>query len=145
MRLLTQINYLTGIGLNITNMKISLSEHNTHENRSIRLFISGPRIVLSNEDNAERVMGLIRLVLIIAAIWLVWRLIKQILLTNNPANPDEKPSGSKAAQGNEKVEAMVQCQQCGVHLPQSEALVTQNQHFCSDDHRRQWQINHDEK
>ncbi|MDB5865002.1 MAG: hypothetical protein JWO70_2808 [Betaproteobacteria bacterium] len=41
---------------------------------------------------------------------------------------DEPPKGA---------EDMVRCAQCGVHLPRSESLTTNNQAFyCSADHRR---------
>jgi uncharacterized protein len=31
---------------------------------------------------------------------------------------------------------MVDCSQCGVHLPVSEALEAKGRYFCSDEHRR---------
>jgi len=33
-------------------------------------------------------------------------------------------------------ERMVDCSQCGVHLPVSEAVEAQGRYFCSDEHRR---------
>ena len=33
-------------------------------------------------------------------------------------------------------EDMVRCRVCGVHMPRSEALLSQGQTYCSDDHRR---------
>ncbi|HSF46839.1 MAG TPA: PP0621 family protein [Burkholderiales bacterium] len=33
-------------------------------------------------------------------------------------------------------EDMVQCRQCGVHLPKSESIVTRGQFFCSEAHRQ---------
>jgi uncharacterized protein len=33
-------------------------------------------------------------------------------------------------------EDMVQCAQCGVHLPRSESITTQGRFFCSADHQR---------
>jgi uncharacterized protein len=33
-------------------------------------------------------------------------------------------------------ERMVDCSQCGVHLPVSEAIAAQGRYFCSDEHRR---------
>lgn len=35
-------------------------------------------------------------------------------------------------------EQMLICAQCGVHLPESEALVTGGQTFCCDQHRELW-------
>ncbi len=33
-------------------------------------------------------------------------------------------------------ERMVACRQCGVHLPVSESVEADGNHFCSDEHRR---------
>ena len=33
-------------------------------------------------------------------------------------------------------EDMVQCAQCGVHLPRSESITTQGSFFCSAEHQR---------
>ena len=33
-------------------------------------------------------------------------------------------------------ERMVDCGQCGVHLPLSEAIRSQGRYFCSEEHRR---------
>jgi uncharacterized protein len=33
-------------------------------------------------------------------------------------------------------ETMVQCAQCGLHLPRSESVAARNLHFCSLDHER---------
>jgi uncharacterized protein len=33
-------------------------------------------------------------------------------------------------------EDMVQCTQCGVHLPRSESITTQGSFFCSAEHQR---------
>ena len=33
-------------------------------------------------------------------------------------------------------ERMVDCSQCGVHLPVSEAVEARGRYFCSDEHRR---------
>jgi uncharacterized protein len=33
-------------------------------------------------------------------------------------------------------ENMVQCEQCGVHLPRSESFTTQGRFFCSADHQQ---------
>jgi len=34
-------------------------------------------------------------------------------------------------------EDMVQCAQCGVHLPRSESLLTRGHYYCSPEHQRQ--------
>ncbi len=35
-------------------------------------------------------------------------------------------------------ERMVPCSQCGINLPESEALAAGARYFCSDEHRRQF-------
>jgi len=42
------------------------------------------------------------------------------------------PPGPRTDDG----ERMVDCSQCGVHLPVSEAVEAQGRYFCSDEHRR---------
>jgi uncharacterized protein len=37
--------------------------------------------------------------------------------------------------GDRPVESMVACEGCGVHLPRSEALVSQGRFYCSEEHR----------
>ena len=34
-------------------------------------------------------------------------------------------------------EDMVRCEQCGVHLPRSESLLTRGHYYCSPEHQRQ--------
>jgi uncharacterized protein len=43
-----------------------------------------------------------------------------------------RKDAGRAAEG----ERMVDCGQCGVHLPLSEALQSQGRYFCSEEHRR---------
>jgi len=35
-----------------------------------------------------------------------------------------------------KSEDMVQCAECGVHLPRGESITTQGRYFCSSEHHR---------
>lgn len=44
--------------------------------------------------------------------------------------------GRDAAPPPRPAEKMVSCARCGVHLPESEALVADGRHYCSDEHRR---------
>ena len=39
-------------------------------------------------------------------------------------------------------ENMVQCAQCGVHLPRSESITTQGSFYCSAEHQRAHQAEH---
>ncbi|TNC96790.1 MAG: hypothetical protein FD121_1031 [Gallionellaceae bacterium] len=36
-------------------------------------------------------------------------------------------------------EDMVRCAQCGVHLPKSEATLSDGKHFCGEAHRREYE------
>jgi uncharacterized protein len=70
-------------------------------------------------------MGLLRLLfwvaLIVAALWL-WRRVTR------------KPAAGNAQQRTVK---MVRCAQCGVHLPQGQALKEQDRWYCSRSHLEQ--------
>jgi uncharacterized protein len=50
---------------------------------------------------------------------------------------DAPPAG--AADG----EKMVQCAQCGVHLPRSESLLVKGRTFCSADHQQRHETGRD--
>ncbi|MCC1496548.1 PP0621 family protein [Alcanivorax sp. 1008] len=80
-------------------------------------------------------MGLIRLLLVAALIWLVWRVVRQTLLgaTREGAAPqDQTPQSQK----------MVRCDWCQVHTPEAQTVRLEERHFCSEDHRQQWLEKH---
>lgn len=57
-----------------------------------------------------------------AGLWLLWRQF------GRPRVPPEERQ--------KKSESMVQCAQCGLHLPHSEALLGKGGVFCDEHHRR---------
>jgi uncharacterized protein len=61
------------------------------------------------------------LALLALVVYLVWRGVR--------ARPGP-PGGSSGG------ERMVDCSQCGVHLPVSDAVVEGGRYFCSEEHRR---------
>ena len=69
---------------------------------------------------------LIRLVLILFALWLIIRYIKRALDTPSPRAPTPDTP--------EQVSAMLKCKQCGVYIPQSEATRRGGNVYCSRDH-----------
>lgn len=71
-------------------------------------------------------MNLIRLLVIVAIVWLAFVLFKRWLAGKNQprSGPDGKPQ-----------ERMVKCAYCGVHVPESQALRRGEQTFCSPEHR----------
>ncbi|MDX1804906.1 MAG: PP0621 family protein [Alcanivorax sp.] len=82
-------------------------------------------------------MGFIRLLIIGLLLYLAWRVVKQ-LLPGAPSSTSQNPSHSDDAP-----EQMVKCMQCGVHVPASEAFSYRGQHFCSQEHQRQYLEHHD--
>ncbi|MDF1629010.1 MAG: PP0621 family protein [Alcanivoracaceae bacterium] len=80
-------------------------------------------------------MGLIRLLLVAALIWLVWRVLRQTLL----GAPRE---GGKTHNQPPQSQKMVRCDWCQVHTPESQTVRLQEHHFCSEDHRQQWLEKH---
>lgn len=81
-------------------------------------------------------MGLIRLIIIIALAWLVWRMVKTALTANSKrATPRDTTS---------RTEKMVRCAECGVHTPQSEAFFHKHLSFCSPEHQQAYLENHRE-
>ncbi|PHR67097.1 PP0621 family protein [Alcanivorax sp.] len=75
-------------------------------------------------------MGLIRLIIIAALIYLAWRVIKRLLAQARPTDS-----------GNPQI--MVKCAQCGVHVPTPEAFSHNGLHFCTQEHQRQYLEHHD--
>lgn len=69
---------------------------------------------------------LLLFVLILIAIYLVRRSLR-------PSTPTPRDT---AAAGAGKVERMVACAQCGLHVPEGEALEADGQHFCCEAHQR---------
>ncbi|MDR5814502.1 MULTISPECIES: PP0621 family protein [unclassified Caballeronia] len=45
-------------------------------------------------------------------------------------------SGASAAQPPQLADPLIQCAQCGVHTPRSEAIVVAGERFCCTDHAR---------
>lgn len=72
-------------------------------------------------------MNLVRLILIAVAVWLVIHTLRRIMQHFTPP----KATSTKSAKN------MVRCVQCGLHLPESEAITYQGKHFCCEEHRRQ--------
>lgn len=71
-------------------------------------------------------MNLIRLLVIAAVIWLAFILFKRWLAGKTPPRPSS---------GDHPQERMVKCAYCGVHVPESQALRSGDQTFCSPEHR----------
>jgi uncharacterized protein len=63
-------------------------------------------------------------------LFVVLALVVYAVFKGAAASKRRRPPNSKAP------ERMVTCAQCGVHLPESEALEDSGRFFCSEDHRR---------
>lgn len=74
-------------------------------------------------------MNLIRLVLVVLAVWIVIVLIRNARRSKQVN--DRRPS--------EKVENMVSCAHCGVHLPEKDAIRDGERFFCCKEHRNDFQ------
>ncbi|ASK35065.1 PP0621 family protein [Alloalcanivorax mobilis] len=82
-------------------------------------------------------MGLIRLLVFAALIYLIWRLAKRLLPARHgdarrPAEPDKATA-----------QRMLKCQQCGVHVPEHEAFQHNGLSFCCQSHQRQYLEHHE--
>lgn len=79
-------------------------------------------------------MGLIRLLLVILLIWVAWRLLRGVI-TGSGNSPQNSNPGSNPTR-------MVKCSQCGVHLPEQEAIQRDEHFFCGRPHLEAWQDAH---
>lgn len=82
-------------------------------------------------------MGLIRLLIIAALIYLAWRVVKNLLSQASGRDDSSPDSNSQDAQ------AMLKCAQCGVHVPAPEAFTHNGRHFCCQEHQRLYLEHHD--
>lgn len=69
---------------------------------------------------------LIKLILLALGVWVVYRLLKSY---GRSVSQDQSP---RAENGGD----MVRCAHCGVHLPRSEAIVSREEFFCTNEHRQ---------
>ena len=70
---------------------------------------------------------IIRLLVFVLVFWAGWRLWQYWQGFQNQRVEDQ--------QGGNGHESMVKCEQCGVHLPASEAIKSGKLHFCCIEHR----------
>ncbi|WP_303759516.1 PP0621 family protein [Alcanivorax jadensis] len=82
-------------------------------------------------------MGLIRLLIIAALIYLAWRVVKNLL---SQASGRDNSSPDRSSQD---TQAMLKCAQCGVHVPAPEAFTHNGHHFCCQEHQRLYLEHHD--
>lgn len=82
-------------------------------------------------------MGLIRLIIIIALVYVAWRLVKATLAQGRRTGPSATPDKDR-----ERMERMLPCARCGVHVPESEALLHDDKAFCSQQHQREYLEDH---
>ncbi len=75
-------------------------------------------------------MGL-RLLFFILALFIIWQIARHLIASRNQS---EKLNSKK--QKTVKSDKMVACRQCGLHIPQDEAIISQGKAFCSDEHAR---------
>lgn len=73
-------------------------------------------------------MGIVRLLIIGVVVWLAFKLLKR--LTNRPSISEDRAKDSPAKK-------IVECKQCGLHIPIDEALPKDSDYFCCSEHRDQ--------
>lgn len=66
---------------------------------------------------------LLILLLVVVLGYLLWRGLR-------------RSAGARRGASSPEGERMVDCSQCGVHLPVSESLAVGDRYFCSEEHRR---------
>lgn len=78
------------------------------------------------------VMGLIRLLTWLVIGYFLWAMVRNYL---------RKQEALRNKQATTKADSpvlIVKCRQCGLHLPQSDAVGSNDAWFCGEEHRRQW-------
>lgn len=85
-------------------------------------------------------MGLIRLLILAALMYVGWLLVKRLLRASGGGPVG---GGGRRADAPPRSERMVKCQQCGVHVPEGEAFLHRHLTFCSQEHQRQYLERHE--
>lgn len=80
--------------------------------------------------------------IIIMAVLLGARLLSRSATKSPPTGKLGKASPNSDMSG---AEAMVRCQHCGIHLPRSEAFLSNSRTWCGPDHARLGQSTSDER
>ena len=69
-------------------------------------------------------MNLVRLIILALAVWLAINFLRRLTQPSSPHRPIASPKN------------MVRCADCGLYLPQAEAVTDQGRYFCCEQHRR---------
>ncbi len=77
-------------------------------------------------------MGLIRLLIIAMVAWLAWCLFTNYQKKIRKSNAEKPRSLAKVK--------MVQCAQCQVHVPKTDATQAEGRWFCGKQHASQYQV-----
>lgn len=72
-------------------------------------------------------MNLIRLLVIAAIVWLTLRIFRNWQNKNIIAK--------KKTIKDSQIKNMVECSKCGIHLPEQEALKSNNKFYCCEEHQ----------
>lgn len=86
-------------------------------------------------------MGLIRLLILAALVYVGWLLVKRLLRASGGGGPGG--NGRRRADAPPRSERMVKCRQCGVHVPEGEAFSHRHLTFCSQEHQRLYLERHE--
>lgn len=70
--------------------------------------------------------AILRLLILAGIVWLIYSFIRRAISTSQPIQ--EKPSNPPAA-------IMQQCNHCGVHVPEHDAIKSEGLFFCSTAHK----------
>lgn len=71
-------------------------------------------------------MNLIRLLVIAGIVWLSYRIYLNWKANYEKSRQQRKKEGA--------IKNMVQCEKCGIHLPEHEAIASSGKFFCSKEH-----------
>ena len=71
---------------------------------------------------------MVKLLILAIIVWLLYLILKRYTRSLRKGSPSSQ---------NADASLMVQCRHCGLHVPKADSIVTGDDYYCCEEHRRQ--------
>ena len=73
-------------------------------------------------------MGLIRFLALVVVVYLIAYFVRKLM---------DKPAATPKKKSVKQIDSVVPCHKCGLHIPENEAILQNEQHYCCEEHARE--------